>query len=241
MVAEIVSDVVDQLRVHGWRIRDARGRNRTTADAVDGLLRVAVLSLARAVGMPDADLDYRLEFHRHVNRSSPLGVFDRYNNFHDYYAHSLRLARSYAIWLLDEDPRRRARLVDYAWRHWRRWTDHHGNTWLARIWFAMAGTPPDDEGLRALYELRWKPSRLWSSPLAGRWSPPSFDAATLDTTAAWALPVYLRKPTAYSVWQKEPWDAGSGPWDTRGLGDSTGIDFLAAYWLGRAHGFIASR
>ena len=104
----------------------------------------------------------------------------------------------------------------------------------------MAGTPPDEEGLRALHELRLKPSRLWPSPLAGRWRRPSFNAATLDTTAAWVLPVYLRKPTAYSVWQKEPWDAGNEPRDTGGLGDSTGVDFLAAYWLGRAHGFIAA-
>ena len=241
VVAQTTSDVVDQLRAHGWRIRDARGHNETTADHVDGLLRVAVLGLARAVGMPDADRDYQREFGRHVERGSPLGVFDRYNNVQQYYAHGLRAARSYAIWLLDEDPQHRARLVDHAWTHWRRWTDHHGNAWLAWLWFAMAGTPPDDEGLRALYELRLKPSRLWASPLAGRWTRPSFDAATLGTTAAWALPVYLRQPTNYSIWQKEPWDPGDDPRDARGLEDSTGVDFLSAYWLGRAQGFVAVR
>ena len=72
----------------------------------------------------------------------------------------------------------------------------------------MTGTPPDDEGQRALYELRLKPIRLWPSPLAGRWKPPSLNAAAFDTTAAWVLPVYLRKATPYFVWQKEPWDAG---------------------------------
>ena len=114
VVAQIVSDVVDHLRAHDWRIRDARGRNDTSADDVDGLLRVSVLGLARAVGIPDADRHYQREFTRHVQRGSPLGVFDRYNNVQQYYAHSLRAARSYAIWLLDEDPEHKARLVDYA-------------------------------------------------------------------------------------------------------------------------------
>jgi hypothetical protein len=239
VVAQTVADVVLQLRANEWQIRDDRGRNDTSADDVDGLLRLAVLGLARAVGLPNADRDYQREFGDFAERADALGAFDRYNNVQQYYAYGLRAARSYSIWLLDEDPEHKALIVDYAETHWRRWTDHHGNAWLAWLWFVMAGIPADEEGLRALHELRWKPIRLWSSPLAGRWKPPSFDAATLDTTAAWVLPVYLRKPTAYSVWQKAPWDAGDPPWDRRGLGDSTGVDFLAAYWLGRANGFIA--
>jgi hypothetical protein len=241
VISQIVADVVLHLRAHDWRIRDASGHNDTSADDVDGLLRLAVLGLARAVGMPDADRDYQRAFEQFAERAAALGVFDRYNNVGQYYAHGLRAARSYSIWLLDEDPEHDARMVDYARKHWRRWTDQHGNAWLAWLWFAMAGMPPDEEGLRALHELRLKPSRLWPSPLAGRWKPPSLNAATLDTTAAWVLPVYLRKPTAYFVWQKEPWDAGDRPGDTGGLGETTGVDFLAAYWLGRAHGFIAAR
>ena len=241
VIAQTVTDVVLHLRGHGWRIRDASGRNDTSADDVDGLLHLAVLGLARAVGMPDADRDYQREFRRFAKRAALLGAFDRYNNVEQYYAYGLRAARSYSIWLLDEDPEHEAQMVDYARTNWRRWTDQHGNAWLAWLWFAMAGISPDEEGLRALHELRLKPSRMWSSPLAGRWKPPSFNAATLDATAAWVLPVYLRKPTAYSVWQKEPWDAGDAPWDPLGLGDSTGVDFLTAYWLGRAHGFIEVR
>lgn len=241
IVAQIVVDVALHLRAHGWRIRDATGQNDTSADDVDGLLRLAVLGLARAVGMPEADQDYQREFADFAERAGALGAFDRYNNVAGYYAFSLRAARSYSIWLLDEDPAHKKQMVDYARAHWRRWTDHHGNAWLAWLWFVMAGLPPDEEGRRALHELRLKPHRLWPSPLAGRWKPPSFNAATLDTTAAWVLPVYLRKPTAYSVWQKEPWDAGEAAGDVRGLGDSTGVDFLSAYWLGRAHGFIEAR
>jgi hypothetical protein len=237
VVAQIVRDVFEHLRTHDWRIRDALGQNDTSADDVDGLLRVAVLGLARAVGVPNADRDYRREFRRAVEHADLSASFDRFNNVSAYYAHGLRAMRCYSIWLLDEDPERRAQTVDYSRTHWRRWTDRHGNAWLAWLWFAMAGTAPD-EGLRALYELRWKPIRLWPSPLAGRWNPPSFNAATADTTHAWVLPVYLRKPTSYFIWQKAPWDAGDERGDTRGLGDSTGVDFLAAYWLGRAHGFI---
>jgi hypothetical protein len=241
VLAQTVADVVERLRADGWKIRDANGRNDTTADYVDGVLQLVVLGLARAVGIPDADRDYRRAFGRFAERLDPLAPFDRYNDYHAYYAYSLRAARSYSLWLLDADPEHRARVVDYARAHWRRWTDHHGNAWFAWLWFAMTGAPPDDEGARALYELRLKPSRLWSSPLAGRWKPPSFDAVTFDTTAAWALPVYLRKPTPYFVWQKEPWDAGEASEDPDGLGDTTGVDFLAAYWLGRARGFIAAR
>jgi len=238
IVAQNVADVVEHLHAHGWRIRDASGRNDTWADEVDGLLRLAVLGLARAVGIAGADRDYQAEFDRFVQRPHPGDAFDRYNNLGQYYAYNLRAARSYSIWLLDDDPEHRAHIVDHARAHWRRWTDHHGNAWFAWLWFVMIGTPPDEEGLRALYELRLKPIRLWPSPLAGRWKPPSLNAAAFDTTAAWALPVYLRKATSYFVWQKEPWDAGDDREDRSGLGNSTGLDFLVAYWLGRAHGFI---
>ena len=245
VIAQTVADVVEQLRAYGWRIRDVRGLNGTSADDVDGLLRVAVLALARAVGIPHADRDYHREFHRVIEHPDLFATFDRYNNFSNYFAHSLRAMRSYSIWLLDEDPERRAQMVDYSRAHWRRWTDRHANTWLAWLWFAMAGTAPD-EGLRALYELRLKPIRMWPSPLAGQWNAPNFIAATADTTPAWVLPVYLRKPTSYFIWQKEPWDAGEEAKKSkkgkkaRVLGDATGVDFLAAYWLGRAHGFVGS-
>jgi len=239
IVTEITVDVVDQLHAHGWRIRDASGRNDTWADGVDGLLRVAVLSLARSVGMAGADREYQREFSRTVKRLHPLDSFNRYNNLNQYYAHNLRAARTYAVWLLDADPEHRAQIVDYARTYWRRWTDHHGNAWLSWLWYVMAGTPPDDEGLRALYELRWKPIRSWPSPLAGRWAPPSFDAVTFDTTPAWVLPVYLRKPAEYFSWEREPWGAGEALED--GRSNSTGLDFIAAYWLGRAHEFIRDR
>ena len=231
---------MDHLHAHGWRIRDANGRNDTWADGVDGLLRVAVLGLARSVGMVDADREYQREFSRTMNWPGPFDSFNRYNNLNQYYAHNLRAARTYSVWLLDADPEHRAQIVDFARSNWRRWTDHHGNAWLSWLWFVMAGTPPDEEGLRALYELRWKPIRSWASPLEGRWSPPSFDAVTFDTTPAWVLPVYLRKPAEYFGWEREPWGAGD-PGEGTGRTNSTGLDFLAAYWLGRAHGFIAER
>jgi hypothetical protein len=239
VVAEITADVVAQLRAHDWRIRDASGRNDTTADDVDGLLRVAVLGLARVVGVADADREYEREFRRAVEGPHPLDSFQRYSNLFGYYAHNLRAARTYSIWLLDADPERRVQIVDYARTRWRRWTDHHGNAWLSWLWFVMSGAPPDAEGLRALYELRWKPIRSASSPLAGRWSPPRIDAVIFDTTPAWVLPVYLRKPSEYFSWQKEPWGAGEP--GNRGRANTTGLDFLAAYWLGRAHGFIPDR
>jgi hypothetical protein len=237
VVRTIVQDVLAHLRAHGWRIRDAHGNNDTSADDVDDLLRLSLLCLARAAGL-DVEEEYQLQFGQFVGTADLMGTFDRYNNVQQYYAHTLRASRSFVLWLLDTDPIHRERVVAYASRHWRRWTDGHGNAWLAWLWAVMSGETPGGEGARALHELRLKPTRLWSSPLAGRWEAPTLTAATLDTTSAWALPVYLRKPTAYFAWQKEPWDPGELPYDTLGLGETTGVDFLAAYWLGRAHGFI---
>jgi hypothetical protein len=110
---------------------------------------VAVLGLARSVGLAGVDREYGASSRGVVPGPHPLDAFNRYSNLYGYYAHNLRAARTYSIWLLDSDPERRAQVVEYAAASWRRWTDHHGNAWFSWLWFVMSGTPPDAEGLRA--------------------------------------------------------------------------------------------
>lgn len=231
VVREVVEDVLGHLRRHDWKIRDADGRNDTSADGVDGLLKLSAWALGRAVGIPGAEGRYDDEFARFAATYSVLGIADRFNNLDGYYAHNLRALRSFSVWLLEPDPSRRAVMVRYAAEHWRRWTVDHGNAWLSWLFVAMSGADDDGEGLRALHELRLKPTRFADSPVAGRWGSPSPAAVLAGDASPWALPVYLRKPTAYFVWQKEPWDEGEPGGPT--TGDTCGIDFLAPYWLGR--------
>jgi hypothetical protein len=237
---QMTINVYAHLRKHDWRIRDARGKNDTSADDVDDLLRIAVLGLARAVGIEGAEAEYLAEFERYVGVMGILGVGDRYNNLEQYFAHNLRAMRAFSVWLLDDDEARDSVMVRYYEKHVRAWTAGHQNAWLAWLWAAMSGdTDARADGLASMRSLALKPRRLWSSPLAGVWKAPGFLAVTLGTTARWALPPHLRKGTAYSTWQKEPWDTGDLPHDHDGLDETTGVDFLAAHALGAYYGFIA--
>ena len=127
--------------------------------------------------------------------------------------------------------------VDYAETYWRRWTDHHGNAWFSWLWFVMGGTPPDEEELRALYELRGTDPTL---ALAARRPLGAAQHRRGDLRHHGRLGASGLSAQAHGVfgWEKEPWAAGAARGGAR-PGDSTGLDFLAAYWLGRAHGFIA--
>lgn len=234
-VTQITADVIKQLRDYDWRIRDARGENDTSADDVDDLLKLALLAVGRAVGLHGMESRFLDEFRSFKGTFGILGAADRYNNLEQYYAHSLRAQRAFSIWLLDDDADRRSTMVEYSEKHWRRWTEGHKNAWLAFLWASMAGGDSEAtaEGDEALLELMAKPTRLWSSPLSERWEAPGFFAVTFGTTARFVLPVYLRKPNAYFTWQKEPWDPGELPYEQLGLAESTGLDFLAPYWLSR--------
>ena len=107
VVAQIVVDVVRHLRAHGWRIRDATGQERYVCGRRRRPAAFGGARSARAVGMPDADRDYQREFARlrsEPERSAPSIAT---TTSQEYYAYSLRAARSYSIWLLDEDPAHR--------------------------------------------------------------------------------------------------------------------------------------
>jgi len=166
------------------------------------------------------------------------GLLAEDDNLQQYYAHNLRAMRAYTVWSLETDQERKDVMVSYSEEHWRKWTKGHQNAWLSWLWSSMSGETDDGEGLLAIKSLMLKPTRLWSSPLAGKGEVPEFFAVTFNTTPRWVIPPHLRKPTAYSTWQKEPWDVGNLPYDTQGLGDMTGVDYLVPYWLGRLHGFI---
>jgi len=56
--------------------------------------------------------------------------------------------------------------------------------------------------------------------------------------SAFVVPVHLRKPTEYFIWQKDPFETGDGAVNTEGLKEATGLDFILPYWMGRHYGFI---
>ena len=74
------------------------------------------------------------------------------------------------------------------------------------------------------------------SPLAGDERKPSFLQVLIGDVDRFILLPHLRKPTSYTVWQKEPWDVGGAGYD--GSGEATGLDFILVYWMGKFHGFL---
>jgi hypothetical protein len=238
VVAPLVADVLAHLDAHGWSIRDAQGENDTGADDVDGLLKVGLLGLGWRTGVVSAE-QYADEFSGWESSYWWSGMFDGWSNLSQYYAHNLRVHRSLAVWTLDDDPRRKMAVQEYAEAHWREPTRGHLNAWFALAWYRMSSdTDGLAEGVTALGQLMSKPTRLWSSPLAGVWDDaPPFTAVLFGTEGRWVLPVYLREPAWYWTWQDGPWEVGELPHDDRGERAWTGLDFFVPYWLMRASGF----
>jgi hypothetical protein len=54
------------------------------------------------------------------------------------------------------------------------------------------------------------------------------------------VPVHLREPTGYFIWQKDPFETGEGTPNTEGLNEGIGLDFILPYWMGRYYGFISA-
>lgn len=239
VVGLLVTDVLAQLKAHDWKIRDARGENDTSADAVDGLLKLGLIGVAWRAGVV-SEAEYVAEFE---DWSGSVFGFEnelnRFANLMQYYAHNLRVHRSMAVWLLEGDAGRRFSLVEYARDNWRKRTVGHVNGWFSLVWATMSGDESAKlEGDLALAQLQQKPTRLWTSPLAGAWPEPGLLAVLFDKDPRWVLPVYLRQPSWYWTWQTAPWDAGTQPPDPLGLRESPNIDFLVPYWMGRYYGLL---
>lgn len=241
-LAKQISDAIyAHLLLHDWRIRDENGKNDTSADYVDQLLRAVVLGLQVHMGNASAQADYDKEFDHFIDLSNTLAYADRFANFQQYFAHNLRTSRALAIWLLEGPTSPKGKDAEsYMAKNVWRFTRGHRAAWFAFTRAAMtpADTAARTEGIYSLKSLSLKPIRMWSSPYVGQEQKPNL-VESLICHRSHVVDPHLRKPEDYSTWQKEPWDVGKGDdWDKEGLGDSSGLDFMLAYWLARYTGSL---
>jgi hypothetical protein len=241
VVTQITRDVYNHLLRYEWRIRDEHGENETSADYVSNLLRATLLGLVVKTGVAQVQAEYDKEFDQFIDLSNTLAYADRFANFNQYYAHNLRASRALSIWLLEGATSiKGTQMASYIQSNIWKFTKGHKSGWFA---FARAATAPSDaaaiaEGVFSLKSLSLKPIRMWSSPYHGQEQKPDI-VSSLICARHYVLDPHLRKPEDYSTWQKEPWDTGSGvEWDKKGRGDASGLDYLLAYWLGKAYGLF---
>lgn len=238
-VKQAVANLAVHLQKHGWKIRDQKGENDTTADEVDGLLKLAFLALWRKTsGDPAVEEEYLATF----EGADVADWFNGFNNYAQYYAHNLRATRAFTIWLLETDGERRAEMEryfrDYVWRH----VEDHQNAYFAALRAVQTTGSVQVEAAtqaqRSLASLSLRPIRSWPSPYGGQDHEPSLGAHLLGCASAWVLPPHLRKPTEYWTWAKPPWDVGSGApnADKPPLDDDSGLSFLLPWWVGRYYG-----
>ena len=173
-----------------------------------------------------------------VKRADPLGAFDRYNNVE----RVLRAQPARRPVVLDLAARRgpRARRADGRLRPSALETlDRSPRECVARLAVVRDGRHPPGRGGAA---------RVARAPVEAE---PALVLAAGRSVAAAQLqrgdPRYHGRvgasglsAQAHGLFRLAEGAMGcrGRTRDTRGLGDSTGVDFLAAYWLGRAHGFI---
>jgi len=241
---QIAEDVHEHLIAYDWWIRDENGRNDTSADFVDQILRAALLGLLVNMGHDELLQEYDETLKEFIDFSNTLAYADRFSNFSQYYAHNLRLSRALSIWLVEGAASARGQAMeDYYEQNVWRFTKGHKSAWFA---YARAAMVPSDaaaaeEGLDSLRSLSLKPIRMWSSPLHGQEQKPNI-VESLVCHRNFVLEPHLRKPEDYSTWQKQPWDTGQAVdgtgWDTLGLGDMSGLDYLLPYWLARYSGSL---
>ena len=251
LAARITRDVVGHLRKYDWKIRDHRGRNDTSADYVDGLLRSMVLALRwKTATLVDPELapsigrEYLSELAAFLDLSNTLALADRFNSYDGYYAYNLRTARAFAIWMLDAHLERRGLLTDYFNRNIWRFVEDHQCAWFTLVHNIVNHADADEleDALWSLKSLSLKPTTLWPSPYVGQEHKPPLSAVAARCTGAYVVAPHLRKPTAYFDWQKEPWDVGKLPPSlSSNPGATTGLGLTMPYWLGRLYGLVPSR
>jgi len=233
-VATIGRNLRSYLEKYNWKIRNEKGENDTSADVVDGMLKLQLFAIQRRLHRdmlwfsPNIEYEYQQLFRQSIN--SIRDSFALSNNYSQYYTHNLRITRAYTVWLLEDDSTRKQQLVDYVltkvWKH----TKKHQNAWFAAIVFHM--TSDEEVGkvcLQALKSQSLKPLRGYGSPYAGQLHKPSWLDVLQGNDYRWVLPPHLRKHTNYFTWAKEPWDVGS--FDKTGSLEETGLDFLLPFWL----------
>jgi hypothetical protein len=248
---DVIQAVFQRLESTCFLIKDQKGTTGTSAIQVSGLLKVQLLAVYRAALEKSEGVDgkeykridwlYKRAFARAfcLNDGNASSLFNRRSLIEDYYAFNLRFARSFTIHLLEKDSRRRATVVDYMEKHVWRYVQNHRNTHFIFLHAAASGDLSRlDDAARSLRELSLRPLRNWSSPLHGIDCYPPRPVLLYGDVSAFVVPVHLRKPSGYFIWQKDPFETGAGAVNTEGLTEGTGLDFILPYWMGRHYGFI---
>ena len=248
---DVIRAVFRRLESTCFLIKDHKGTTGTSAILVSGLLKVQLLAVYRAALEQREGVDgkeykridrlYKRTFAKTfcLNDGNASSLFNRSNLLEDYYAFNLRFARSFTIHLLEKVNRRRATVVDYMEKHVWRYVQNHRNTHFIFLYAAASGgSSRMEDATRSLRELSLRPLRNWSSPLHGRDYYPPRPVLVYGDVTAFVVPVHLRKPTGYFIWQKDPFQTGDGAVNTEGLTEATGLDFILPYWMGRHYGFI---
>lgn len=244
--AQIVEDVYNHLRLYDFKIRDQKGENDTNADSVEHLIKLQLLAVyketvirtspSRAARIKEK---YDDAFH-----SSFFGVyqtladlFNKFNNYSQYYAWNLRYLRAYTIYLLEDRVEKQEKIKTWVSTNLWPYVKDHFNTKFIYLHNAITQDHSRlDDALLALKSLSLKSYRHQNSPLADDERKPSFLQVMFNSWDEFVLLPHLRKPTEYTTWQKEPWDTGNSYYN--GSSQSTGLDFILTYWLGRYHGFF---
>ncbi len=251
ILQEVIRAVWGRLESTGFVIRDQEGKTGTTASLVTGLLRLQLLAVYRAALEVREGVDsqeykrinrrYRRAFARafSLNDGDAAALFNRGSLLDGYYSFNLRFARSFIVHLLEKDQQRRDTVVDYMQKHVWRYVQDHRNTHFIFLYAVASGDLSRlDEAARSLRELSLRPLRNWSSPLHGEDHYPPRPVLLYGDVSDYVVPVHLREPTGYFIWQRDPFQTGDGPINTEGLNEGIGLDFILPYWMGRHYGFI---
>jgi hypothetical protein len=251
IIKEIIYPLWNRLEENNFIIKDHHNKTGTTAIIVDGLLKVQLLSVYRsALEAFEADNKgelkcieklYLNEFKQafFLNGGNIDSLFNRSNQIGSYYTNNLRFARSFTIHLLETNNERKDKVVEYMTKHiWKYVKDHKNSFFIFLYTAASSNEYKLQDGILGLKELSLRPLRNWSSPLYNQnYYPPDIIILYGDVSD-FVVPVHLRKPTGYFIWQKDPFSTGDGELDKEGRKDSTGLDFILPYWMGRYYGFV---
>lgn len=228
-LAAIGSDTLGHIKLNEWHIRDQNGQNDTSADEVDGLLRLCLEGfVAVSHGDDTTDIASRAADHYASFWEALVRWSNRFNNADQYFGHNLRVMRTLTLALLALDDG--AALREHSRDAWWRYVGGHRNAWFEGAWMVISGEDRSDSIRRSLASWSLRPARGWASPYAGQEQTPGYLDALFNCTEGYVVDPQLRKPTSYSTWQKEPWDVGQ-PDDPEGLAEDNGLSLTAGFWL----------
>lgn len=251
VIREIIYALWTRLEENCFVIKDHHNKTGSTAILVKGLLKVQLLAVYRTAlqefeGPDDDELRrieklYLNEFKAafFLNDGNIASLFNRSSLLGSYYPNNLRFARSFTVHLLEQDDARKDKVVEYMTKHIWQYVKDHKNTHFIFLYTAASRDESKlEEGLLGLQELSLRPLRNWSSPLYNQsFYPPPFILLYGDVDN-FVVPVHLREPTGYFIWQKDPFETGDGELEKEGKKEATGLDFILPYWMGRYYGFV---